>query len=60
MTSTEILLAIAEQIEAHKCSDCTAHNEHEVCELPDLARILREVARKAEAAQPSTLTKECQ
>ena len=48
MNSVEILLAIADRIEAHRCSECDGHNDHEVCIQPDFARILREVAKQAE------------
>lgn len=46
MSAAEILERIATRIDQHKCSDCAAQNEHDACEHPDLAAILREVIRE--------------
>ena len=34
---------IAAWLEAHDCQRCRAHDEHEVCDFPDVARAIREV-----------------
>lgn len=46
-----LLRLIAEESDQHRCRQCAAHDEHEVCDAFDLARAIRKALAADRAAQ---------
>ena len=42
----QLLLEIAEALEKQVCQQCRGHNDHIVCDPPDVAKAIREVLKE--------------